>query len=104
MDKKEIRLPYSEYKEMIDTIEKQNEALDKIKSVDGTIVIDNRYNYCRSRIDEVLYSIPKIMGGDEAKAFLKDEFENLYKEVWELRQYVESLNFHREKGAKKLWQ
>ena len=38
-DMKEIRLPYSEYKKMLDTIEKQDKALQKIKKEKGIIVI-----------------------------------------------------------------
>lgn len=100
----EIRLPYSEYKEMLDTIKEQDKALQKIKEEKGAIVIDGRYNYCRSRIDEVLYSIPKVMGKDEAKAFLKEEFDRLYKDVFEIRQEFESWKHHnKKKDVKKRW-
>ena len=101
---KEIRLPYSEYKEMLDMIKKQDKALRKIKGEKGTIVIDGRYNYCRSRIDEVLYSIPKVMGEDEAKAFLKEEFDRLYKDVSEIRLEFESWKYHnKKKNVEKRW-
>lgn len=101
---KEIRLPYSEYKKMLNTIEKQNKALQKIKEEKGTIVIDGRYNYCRSRIDGLLYSVPKVMGEDEAKVFLKEEFDRLYKDVFEMRQEFERWKHHnKKKDVKKRW-
>ena len=101
---KEIKLPYSEYKEMLDTIKKQDKALQDIKEEKGTVVIDIRYNHCRSRIDEVLYKIPKIMGKDEAKAFLKEEFDRLYKDVFEIRREFEVWKHHnKKKEIKKRW-
>ena len=101
---KEVKLPYSEYKEMLDTIEKQNQALEKIKEQRGTVVIDCRYGYCRSRIDEVLYSIPKVMGQEEAKEFLKEEFDRLHRVVFEMRQEYEVWKHNEnKKGVKKRW-
>lgn len=89
----EIRLPYSEYKKMLETIEEQDKALKKIENEKGTIVIDKRYNVCRNNIGNVIYDIPKI-NGDEAKDFLRNEFDNLHKNVLELNREFELYKNH----------
>lgn len=99
---KEIRLPYSEYKSMIDLIKEQDKALDLVKKQKGTVVIDSRFfNYCQSEIDRVLYSIPKIIGEDEAKEFLKEEFDSLREDVFKIRGEYASWKHHNKSNAAK---
>tara|TARA_R110000744_G_scaffold11806_1_gene35749 strand:+ start:390 stop:719 length:330 start_codon:yes stop_codon:yes gene_type:complete len=98
---KEITLPYSEYESMVSLIKEQDNALYLIKKHKGAVVIDSRCNYCRSEIDRVLYSIPKIIGEDEAKAFLKEEFDRLYEDVFEMREEYASWKHHNKSNAAK---
>jgi hypothetical protein len=99
---KEIRLPYSEYKSMIDLIKEQDKALDLVKKQKGTVVIDYRMSgYSRLRIDDVIYSIPKITGGEEARGFLREEYDAVLKSLLELRSEFESWKHHNKSNAAK---
>lgn len=106
MDTKEIRLPYSEYKEMLDIIEKQKEIISKIEKEEGNIVIDKRDCFRNNNFSEIICRIPIIYSKDEAKDMLKEEFKSLYDQVKEIRRNIETIkreeNMHKPK--KKWWQ
>ena len=106
---KEIRLPYKEYKEMLDLIEGQQKVIEKIKEEKGTIVIDSRDGYYRNyEFKHLANSIPKIIGEDDANKFLKEDFNNLHARVEEMSRRFDSWKHERDmeklkREVKKKW-
>lgn len=87
---KEIKMSFKEYQEMVETIKKQKEALDKIKDGDGIILLDYRVGH---RLNQFSCRVPKIEKGEvEVSRLLGQDLNNMYETIRELEF---ELNRHR---------
>lgn len=77
---KEIRLPYSEYVEMEDTISRLNKSLRLAINHEGNMVIDKRYIRIQDTRRQI--EIPEISApANELSAFYKDSFDNAFERI-----------------------
>lgn len=79
---KEIKMSFKEYQEMVETIKKQKEALDKIKDGDGIILLDYRVGH---RLNQFSCRVPKIEKGEfEVSRLLGKDLIDMYETIREL--------------------
>lgn len=77
---KEIRLPYSEYVEMEDTISRLNKSLRLAINHEGNMVIDKRHVRIQDSRRQI--EIPEISApANELSAFYKDSFDNAFERI-----------------------
>jgi len=78
---KEIRMDYSEYEEMVKTIQTQQDAIEEFKKASNVVLVDNRH----STVPDIRWfsgRIPVVVSdGELAKSMMKDEFDRLFAEA-----------------------
>lgn len=100
---KEIRMPYSEYEEMIKLIKEQEDFINEFKKDSKVVLIVSELSYgITNRL------IPRIITTDEllAKEYLKEEFNKLSNSVKELNSRYFNLQKderHKEEKKKSWW-
>lgn len=84
----EIKMPYTEYKELLDTIEKQQKFIKMVKENPNTVIIE-RDGYGFGHYVKV--DVPRIhCNEDSIFQELKEKFKEISKDVFELDQQIKS--------------
>lgn len=102
---KEIRMDYSEYEKMVQTIKEQQETINELKKDSKVILVDHRFESC-SRLEWLCGGCPKVIGDEKlAKQYLKDEFDSLSKEFMELKNSISppKRNYSMKEKKSKFW-
>lgn len=80
---KEVRLPYSEYRDLETTVQRQNKHLREAIAHEGNMIIDQRH--IKEMSSNMGFSIPVISGKIPSElSSYKEEFDKKLKEVSEL--------------------
>lgn len=85
---KEIRMDYSEYEMMIQTMKNQKEVIDEFKKDSRVVLIDNRYFHGTAN-SFLNYGCPKVIADENlAKEYLQQEFDALSEHLVEARSTI----------------
>jgi predicted transcriptional regulator len=89
--KKEIKMDYAEYEQMVSLIKEQQKVIEEFKKESKVVLIEDR-EYFRTRYDvPFTYNrVPKIVTTDEtlAKEYLKEKFDDLSKQFINLEKII----------------
>ena len=91
---KEIKMPYSEYEEMVQKIKLQQEVIDAFENDSKVVLIDNRTREFHAYLRGFGYNVPRITTTDPelAEKYLKNEFNKASRHIGELEEKLNSAN------------
>jgi len=89
--KKEIKMDYAEYEEMVSLIKEQQKVIEEFKKESRVVLIEDReYFRIRFNVPFTYNKVPKIVTTDEtlAKEYLKEKFDDLSKQFINLEKVI----------------